>query len=179
MQEIVESIDKENRIEVAIGSTSRHRSIANGLQLIRGRDWPQPDVVVIHDGARPMLAECHLKQLVSAALQFGVSDQCFGSGLTQCWLQASGIICKLTSTVLTVTEEHFLERALDRSKLFASETPQAFRYQFIEEAYNQVWVRILLFHTLRMSFSVQKTNTNSTPNALIWFKDIPSQELNW
>ena len=72
MREIVESIDNKNRIEIAIGSTSRHRSIANGLKLIGESDWPPPDVLVIHDGARPLIDEIHLRQLVSSALQFGV-----------------------------------------------------------------------------------------------------------
>ncbi|CAG2113467.1 unnamed protein product, partial [Medioppia subpectinata] len=121
MEEIVGSIGHQNRIHLVIGSATRHRSIANGIQAIVAKEWPLPDVVVVHDGARPLLEESLLNQLVSFALKYG----------------ASGVICKLTSTVLSVSNEHFLDNALDRTKHFASETPQAFRYESIKEAYNK------------------------------------------
>ncbi|XP_054162383.1 D-ribitol-5-phosphate cytidylyltransferase-like [Oppia nitens] len=121
MKNIVDDIKHQKRVHLVVGSITRHGSIANGIDSIAAMKWPLPDIVVIHDGARPLLEEQLLIHLVDSAVKYG----------------ASGVICKLTSTVLSVSNDNLLDKALDRSQYFASETPQAFRYNLIKDAYNQ------------------------------------------
>lgn len=72
MREIIDSICHQNRIELVVGSTTRHRSISNGIESIATNGWPQPDIIVIHDGARPIVEEEILNQLVSSSHKYGV-----------------------------------------------------------------------------------------------------------
>ncbi len=71
MDEIIASISHQNRIDCVNGSTTRHRSIALGIEAISLSPFI-PDIVVIHDGARPIVEEFLLKQLVTSALNYGV-----------------------------------------------------------------------------------------------------------
>jgi 2-C-methyl-D-erythritol 4-phosphate cytidylyltransferase len=71
MDEIISSISHQNRIDCVNGSTTRHRSIALGIEAIP-LSPSIPDIVVIHDGARPLVEEFLLKQLVSSAHNYGV-----------------------------------------------------------------------------------------------------------
>ena len=57
---------------------------------------------------------------------------------------AAGPVCKLTSTVLKIREDGFLDHSLERSQYRASEMPQAFRSSVIAKAYEQVSVFIKL-----------------------------------
>lgn len=86
-------------------------------------------MIIVHDGARPIVDGETLHQLVSNCAQFG----------------AAGVVCRLTSTILSAkptapTSQQLLTlgSALDRSKYWASETPQAFRYGLLLEAYSKV-----------------------------------------
>ena len=72
MKQIISSLNDENRIEQVTGGTSRHRSIAKGIESIERNGWPQPEILIVHDGARPFLEEYILIQLVSSALKHGV-----------------------------------------------------------------------------------------------------------
>lgn len=53
-------------------------------------------------------------------------------------LQAAGYIRPLVSTVVVKDKEGFLAEVFDRSRCHGSETPQAFKYEVIKEAYESV-----------------------------------------
>lgn len=149
---------QQKRFICIVGSaTSRHRSIREAITFISGSGDSSnstnshtlitlPDIVVIQDGARPIVDGDTLHQLVSNAFQFG----------------ATGVICPLTSTILKVKEVNSFEEiagsdqkrfhhhqylqpkwqlnsTLKRdNKYWASEMPQAFRYNLLYDAYNKV-----------------------------------------
>lgn len=76
----------------------------------------------MHDAVRPLVDHELLTQLIDEAMQHG----------------AAGPVCKLTSTVVKVTEDGFLEQALERRTYRASEMPQAFRASLLKQAYDVV-----------------------------------------
>lgn len=80
------------------------------------------NVVVVHDGARPIVPQSLVMELVRGAEQHG----------------AAGAVRPLVSTVLRVTSDSFLADSLDRSLHVASETPQAFQLEILTMAYNKV-----------------------------------------
>ncbi|XP_043239256.1 D-ribitol-5-phosphate cytidylyltransferase-like [Amphibalanus amphitrite] len=117
----------ESRVIYVPGSTSRHRSIKCGLDAINelveiGKE-PAPDVVLVHDGVRPLVPAPLVSALVTAAAAHG----------------AAGLTRPLVSTVLETPagQRACLGRSLDRSRHRASETPQAFTYSVIRRAYQQ------------------------------------------
>jgi len=83
-------------------------------------------VVIVHDGARPFVPKELLQDLVVAAAEHG----------------AAGATRPLTSTVLRPQEDGCLDVSLDRSLHVGSETPQAFLFEMLCEAYAKVIVEI-------------------------------------
>jgi 2-C-methyl-D-erythritol 4-phosphate cytidylyltransferase len=83
-----------------------------------------PDVVMIHDGARPLMPCPKLTEdLFRAAESWG----------------ASGFYLPLASTLLEVDESSGdVKGCVKRAKYVASETPQAFTWNVIREAYSKV-----------------------------------------
>lgn len=73
-------------------------------------------------------------------------------------LQAAGAIRPLVSTVIASAADGCLDHSLERAKYRASEMPQAFLFDIIYEAYQQV--RLCDF--LRLPFTLVKKKKNKT-----------------
>lgn len=111
-----------------MGGRERQDSVLNALRSIEGAD-----VAVIHDGARPMVDH----EMISRALQ--ALEDADGA--------VAGVPVK--DTIKAVRREKaedraqnpegevVIERTLDRSLLWAIQTPQVFRYDRIREAYEK------------------------------------------
>ncbi|KAK8745677.1 hypothetical protein OTU49_000317 [Cherax quadricarinatus] len=115
MQGVVERLSK---VTVIQGGGSRHRSIRAGVEALA--DDP-PDVVVVHDGVRPLLPLNTLAEVVLEAERHG----------------AAGAVRPLVSTVVKPDHLNFLEESLVRSHYRNSEMPQAFRFNVLREAYRR------------------------------------------
>jgi len=117
-----EKIEHSVKITFCPGAVSRHLSILEGLKTLEGlslHDDSSKRLTVIHDGVRPYLKKDDFDRLAKAAFEN----------------KASGFIRPLVSTVLSVDESDFLTDSLNRSKFWASETPQVFSQQLLLEAY--------------------------------------------
>ncbi|XP_069167344.1 uncharacterized protein [Procambarus clarkii] len=117
MQGVVQQA-RLSKVTVVQGGGSRHRSIMTGLEALA--DDP-PDVVVVHDGVRPILPLYTLTQVVSAAERYG----------------AAGAVRPLVSTVVKPDSKGFLQESLVRNHYRNSEMPQAFSYTMLREAYRR------------------------------------------
>ncbi|XP_054290895.1 D-ribitol-5-phosphate cytidylyltransferase-like [Macrosteles quadrilineatus] len=109
------------RIVLVKGRETRHRSIKAGVLELQKQFSDEVNVVVVHDGARPIVPPSLVMELVRGAEQHG----------------AAGAVRPLVSTVLRVTSDSFLADSLDRSLHVASETPQAFQLEILTMAYNK------------------------------------------
>jgi 2-C-methyl-D-erythritol 4-phosphate cytidylyltransferase len=95
-------------VTVVDGGESRSDSVAAML------DRADTEAVVVHDAARPLVTA----ELIDAVLErLGSSPEC------------AGVVAaaRLTDTVKEAGGEGEVERTLDRSRLWAAQTPQAFR----------------------------------------------------
>ncbi|XP_015783766.1 D-ribitol-5-phosphate cytidylyltransferase [Tetranychus urticae] len=110
---------EKGSLTVILGSDSRHRSINTALNYLHKRP-DRPELVIIHDGVRPLVDSNLLTQLIEIAQENG----------------AAGPICDLVSTTLKVDEENFVSDILDRNLFKQSEMPQVFRYDVIKKAYD-------------------------------------------
>lgn len=108
------------KVEFISGMETRHRSIYAGVKQLSPNIKPD-DIVIIHDAVRPFLTQDFLTQIVDAAKHHG----------------ASGAVRSLVSTIVKSTTDDFLDVSLDRREYRESHTPQAFKYQFIKEAYQK------------------------------------------
>jgi 2-C-methyl-D-erythritol 4-phosphate cytidylyltransferase len=101
-------------VTVVAGGESRSESVSAALGYV------EAELVVVHDAARP---------LVTAELIDAVLVRLAGDGERACVLAAAPI----TDTVKEV-EADVVVRTLDRSRLWAAQTPQAFRAEQLREA---------------------------------------------
>ena len=99
---------------VIAGGTKRQGSVANGLDEL-GDDV---DVVSVHDGARP----CVTPELISETIRVAKR---YGSGV-------AGV--KITDTIKVVDAGVKVSKTLDRTKLWAVQTPQTFKLALLRQA---------------------------------------------
>ena len=98
------------------GGAQRQNSVYNGLMEVKGAD-----VVLIHDGARPFVNEDIIIDCIEAAYDYGVSTAAV----------------PVKDTIKCVAEDGYVDKTLDRSKLWAIQTPQAFKYDIILSAHKK------------------------------------------
>jgi len=103
---------------VVVGGAERQDSVWNGLEALSA----DCEVVAIQDGARPCTSEELIAATIAAAREVGaaVAAQSVNDTIKQ---SADGVL---------------IERTLDRSKLFAVQTPQTFRVEVIRRALAEV-----------------------------------------
>ncbi|MBF0279561.1 MAG: 2-C-methyl-D-erythritol 4-phosphate cytidylyltransferase [SAR324 cluster bacterium] len=110
-------LPSEKEITLIYGGTERQDSVFNALKRIQQRTL-LPRWILVHDGARP---------LCPSAL--------IGRILAQCEMTGSAIpVMPLTDTIREITAEHC--KVVDRSRLFATQTPQGFEAKLLIDAYH-------------------------------------------
>lgn len=112
-------------IEIIEGGESRSHSVWKLLRYCRSYD---PQYVIIHDAARPLLTQSLILQTLDAVAEFGAVT--VGSKMVD-----TVRICRETSTSGDLRISEFGE-FLDREKIHRILTPQAFRFSTIQEAYH-------------------------------------------
>lgn len=104
--------------KIVAGGTSRQASVMIGL----GELGDDVRTVAVHDGARP----CVTPDLISETIK---SAKRHGSGVAA---------VKITDTVKEVDHGMVVARTVDRSKLWAVQTPQTFKVELLAQAYDNV-----------------------------------------
>jgi 2-C-methyl-D-erythritol 4-phosphate cytidylyltransferase len=101
-----------------VGGAERQDSVWNGLEALSAR----ADVVAIHDGARPCTHSALIEATVKAARETGAA------------VAAQAV----TDTIKESGDGKWIERTVDRSRLWAVQTPQAFHVDVIRRALEKV-----------------------------------------
>jgi len=100
---------------VVTGGDERQVSVWRGLQQLA----PEVDLVVIHDGVRPLVNHAMIEAALGAAAQHG----------------AAIAAVPLKDTIKRVSLQGQVEATLPREHLWRSQTPQAFRRQLLHQAF--------------------------------------------
>jgi 2-C-methyl-D-erythritol 4-phosphate cytidylyltransferase/2-C-methyl-D-erythritol 2,4-cyclodiphosphate synthase len=96
----------------ALGGATRQRSVRNGLEAQANAE---PDIVLIHDGARPFASRELIWRAIEAAQRHGAAVPAI----------------PMTDTVKQVDREGRVVASPERASLRAVQTPQAFRFDLI------------------------------------------------
>ena len=102
-------------IVIIEGGATRQASVYNGLK------HSECDYVLIHDGARPMITT----DLINQAIEM-VKDK-----------KALTVATKTIDTIKEVVDGKIV-KTIDRSKLYNTQTPQAFEYNLIKQAHEKL-----------------------------------------
>ena len=102
----------ERLLPPVAGGATRQASVRAGLEALRAA---APDLVLIHDAARPFLSSDLISRAIAAATAHGAAVPAIA----------------VTDTVKLVDERDTVSETLDRSRLRTVQTPQAFAYEVI------------------------------------------------
>lgn len=106
----------DKRINLVTGGNSRQKSVYNALQYVSN------DFVIIHDGARPIIKSGVVSQVMDSVIEN----------------KAVSVMTKTTDTIKEVDESGKIIRTIDRSKLYNTQTPQAFETKLIKDAHEKL-----------------------------------------
>lgn len=107
----------EPKLKLVEGGKTRQGSVFNGLQLA-----PEDcERVLIHDGVRPFVNSEMIEKLLRAADRFG----------------AATAAVPVKDTIKIADEDGFVLNTPDRENLWATQTPQTFRYELIKRAHQR------------------------------------------
>jgi 2-C-methyl-D-erythritol 4-phosphate cytidylyltransferase/2-C-methyl-D-erythritol 2,4-cyclodiphosphate synthase len=102
----------------AHGGATRQTSVHAGLEALAS---VKPDVVLIHDAARPFVSAALISRAIEAALRTGAAIPAM----------------PIADTVKQVSESGDVEATPERARLRIAQTPQAFRYDVILDAHRR------------------------------------------
>lgn len=115
-KEIVQRYNINKVKAVVAGGKERYESVNNGLKEVSG------DIVLIHDGARPMINQSIIDRCVEGAKRYGAV--------------VAGMPVK--DTIKIVTVDNIIEDTPDRSKVWITQTPQAFNTKLVKDSYEKM-----------------------------------------
>lgn len=107
------------RWQIVTGGEERQHSVWNGLQQIA----KETELVAIHDGARPLIQPDTVRAALQEAAEFG----------------AVVVGVPVKDTIKTVDGQGIILATPERKSLWAVQTPQVFRRDWLLTAYYQAW----------------------------------------
>jgi 2-C-methyl-D-erythritol 4-phosphate cytidylyltransferase len=114
MNHLIKEYQIENKITLVSGGAERQHSVYNGLKNITG-----DGIVLVHDAARPFIQKALIAELVESAENYG----------------AAVVAVPVKDTIKKV-ENGLVIETVERSSLWAVQTPQAFRIPLLNKAHH-------------------------------------------
>jgi len=102
---------------IVAGGKERQDSVYNGFKALDA----DTDIVIVHDGVRPFATSDMIGRSIEAARQFG----------------AAITAIPVSDTIKQVNDEGFVTRTVDRNGLWRVQTPQAFQYTILDQAFQK------------------------------------------
>jgi 2-C-methyl-D-erythritol 4-phosphate cytidylyltransferase len=118
--DVVENLVKKHGFtkvkSIVIGGTTRQESCYNGVMHVK-----DADIIMIQDGARPFVTQDVISNSIHDAVKYGVS--------------VVGVPSK--DTIKLARDIDFVDKTLDRTKLWIIQTPQTFKAEIIRIAHEK------------------------------------------
>ncbi|NTU28149.1 2-C-methyl-D-erythritol 4-phosphate cytidylyltransferase [Bacillus tequilensis] len=112
-QQLLSDYPFQTAIELVAGGDERQHSVYKGLKAVK-----QEKIVLVHDGARPFIKHAQIDELIAEAEQTG----------------AAILAVPVKDTIKRVQDLQVSE-TIERSSLWAVQTPQAFRLSLLMQAH--------------------------------------------
>jgi 2-C-methyl-D-erythritol 4-phosphate cytidylyltransferase len=123
-ERIVNKFGFKKVVAFADGGIERQNSVWNGMEKCPANT----EIVAVHDGARPLVTPALIEATIACA-------QADGTGIAA---------TKVVDTIKEARPECTVERTVDRTKLWAVQTPQTVRSKLLREAYALVFKKNLV-----------------------------------
>ena len=120
-KELIASQNWEKEVAVCIGGRRRQDSVLAGLQLLG-----DCDLVIVHDGARPLVTIDLIEDGLEAVKETG----------------AAVAAMPATDTIKLADKKMIVSQTLARDSLWLCQTPQVFVYDLLIKAYREVTAEV-------------------------------------
>jgi 2-C-methyl-D-erythritol 4-phosphate cytidylyltransferase len=132
------------------GGDGGDRSIYNGLKALE-KDCHADDIVLIHDGVRPLITA----ELISANIE---KAKRFGTAIT---------VEPARESIVQLDDDNIISSVPPRAAMYIAKAPQSFRYALIWDLYKQAQhdgIRTIDSANLCSHYGVEMRTVPSTPN---------------
>ncbi len=119
LRDVIEAFHITKVKTLVVGGRERQDSVYNGIKRLE----KDAAVVLVHDGVRPFVTTAIIKECVDRARQ----GECVAVGVP------------LKDTIKEVGDDGSVRRTLERSRLWAIQTPQAFPAKVLKKAYEECY----------------------------------------
>lgn len=116
---IVEVFQFKKVSKIVAGGLKRQDSVWEGLKALKN----DGDVVMVHDGVRPFVSQEILEKSIDETTHYG----------------ATVVAVPAKDTVKLVSKRGEVLETLDRSKVWAIQTPQTFKREILQRAYEEAF----------------------------------------
>lgn len=116
MQDFVQTFQYTKVRQIVPGGSERQQSVYEGLKEVP----EDAELVLIHDAARPFITQHHISQLAKNAAETG-----------------SAVLAVPVKDTVKRAVKNQVEETIDRTSLWAVQTPQAFRLSIVKEAHEK------------------------------------------
>ena len=118
-QDLIEKYGMSKVVAVVAGGRERQDSVKNGLDAIQGN----AGLIIVHDAVRPFVTDQMIGRVVAAARACGAA--------------VTGVQVK--DTVKATKDDHMIQSTVPRENLWLTQTPQAFRFDILKDAYRRAY----------------------------------------
>lgn len=123
MSDLIAKYHQTKVAAIVHGGKNRQDSILNGIKCIRELGAKEDDIIVIHDGVRPLVQESILSENIRVATRYG---------------SAMTVHPVIESVVITDRDEAHFEDFKRRDDTYSLTAPQSFRLKLIVDAYEEI-----------------------------------------
>jgi 2-C-methyl-D-erythritol 4-phosphate cytidylyltransferase len=117
LREIIEAYHITKVKTLVVGGKERQDSVVNGLHKLE----KDAAIVLVHDGVRPFVTP----EMIKEAVDYAKRGECVAMGVP------------IKDTIKEVNDQGMVRHTLDRSRLWAIQTPQAFPAKALKRAYEE------------------------------------------
>ncbi|MCR1898709.1 2-C-methyl-D-erythritol 4-phosphate cytidylyltransferase [Irregularibacter muris] len=117
LQKVIKYYGYKKVKKLVTGGETRQQSMYNGLKEVN----PRADIVITHDGARPLVHEYTIQTSIAETLIH----------------KATVVGVPVKETIKIVDAKHFVENTPKRDVLWSVQTPQTFTYDLLMEAHQK------------------------------------------
>ncbi|MBX7153186.1 2-C-methyl-D-erythritol 4-phosphate cytidylyltransferase [bacterium] len=114
--DIVDTFEFTKVRKIVTGGAQRQDSVFNGLQAVE-----RTDIVLVHDAVRPFISTEKINALIEECLTY----------------EAVILAVQPKDTIKSQDHHQFVDKTLDRTELWNVQTPQAFHYGLLIEAFDE------------------------------------------
>lgn len=122
-KKIVEEYDLKKVVKIVAGGKERYHSVYEGLKAVKDSDY-----VLIHDGARPFVTD----KIIRRAMEEVQKSKACVAGMP------------VKDTIKITNTQGYVKDTPERKNVWMVQTPQAFSYPLIREAYDKLLAQELI-----------------------------------